>query len=293
MPLTFQGAMTALVTPFRNGHIDEAALQSLVEDQIAAGIDALVPCGTTGESPTLSEEEHLRVVTLVASAARRRVPVLAGAGSNDTAHAIHLSKRLLAVGVDGLLHITPYYNRPSQEGLYRHFRAIAEAVDLPIVLYNVPSRTGCDLLPETLERLASFPNIVGIKEATGQIVRTQQIRQRLGDRLALFSGEDLINYPLYCVGARGTISVTSNVAPKLVADLWDATSRGDHVTASALHYRLLPLTEALFSEVNPIPVKAALHLLGRISPETRLPLGELGEAPLQKLRKALSNLALV
>lgn len=285
--------MTALVTPFRDGRVDDEALCRLVEEQIAAGIDALVPCGTTGESPTLSEEEQVHVVERVIDAARKRIPVLAGAGSNDTAHAIDLSKRLRTVGVDGLLHITPYYNRPSQEGLFRHFRAIAEAVELPVVLYNVPSRTGCDLLPETLERLASFPSIIGIKEASGQVVRTQQIRQRLGDRMTVLSGEDLINYPLYCVGARGTISVTSNVAPKLVADLWDAAAKDDHTTARALHYRLLPLTEALFSEVNPIPVKAALHLLGRISPEVRLPLHPMSESPLGKLRTALSDLGLL
>src|SRR6185369_17230270 len=193
----FVGAMTALVTPFKNGQVDKKALEDLVEAQIAAGIDGLIPCGTTGESATLTHEEHHEVVRIVVAAAKKRVPVIAGAGSNSTAEAISLSKAAREAGADGLLHITPYYNRPTQEGLYLHFKAAVEATGLPTVLYNVPARTGSDLSVDTLARLCELPAIVAIKEATGQVVRTQQIIQRLGDRCIVLSGEDAINYPLY------------------------------------------------------------------------------------------------
>src|SRR5438309_2144924 len=218
----FVGAMTALVTPMRDGQVDEAALEALVEWQISEGIDALIPCGTTGESATLTHEEHGKVVRAVVRAAKKRVPVIAGAGSNSTAEAVALSKDAREAGADALLQITPYYNRPTQEGLYLHFRAIADAVPLPLVLYNVPARTGCDLLPETIARLCELPTVVAVKEAHGTVQRTQQILSRVGDRLVILSGEDAINYPLYAVGARGCISVVSNVAPRLVADCWDA-----------------------------------------------------------------------
>src|SRR5439155_15774018 len=211
----------------------------------------LIPCGTTGESATLTHEEHHEVVRVVVGAAKKRVPVIAGAGSNSTSEAVSLSKAAREAGADGLLHITPYYNRPTQEGLYLHFKAAVEATGLPTVLYNVPARTGCDLGVDTLARLCSeLPAIVAIKEATGQVVRTQQIVQRLGDRVIVLSGEDAINYPLYAVGARGCISVVSNVAPGLVAALWDAVTANDHARARKLHYQSLPLAEALFSEAN-------------------------------------------
>jgi 4-hydroxy-tetrahydrodipicolinate synthase len=289
----FVGAMTALVTPMRDGQVDEAALEALVEWQIAEGIDALVPCGTTGESATLTHEEHGKVVRRVVKAARKRVPVIAGAGSNSTAEAIALSKDAREAGADGLLQITPYYNRPTQEGLFLHFRAIAEAVPLPLVLYNVPARTGCDLLPETIERLTSLPSVVAVKEAHGTVQRTQQILARVGDRLVLLSGEDAINYPLYAVGARGCISVVSNVAPKLIAESWDAHAGGDAARARKLHYDALPLADALFAEASPIPAKAALAMMGKIAPEIRLPHHTISEAPKQKLRAVLAAMGLI
>ena len=288
----FAGAMTALVTPMRDGQVDEAALEALVEWQIAEGIDALIPCGTTGESATLTHEEHGKVIRCVVRAAKKRVPVIAGAGSNATAEAIALSKDARAAGADALLQITPYYNRPTQEGLYLHFAAIAEAVPLPLVLYNVPARTGCDLLPETIARLCELPSVVAVKEAHGTVQRTQQILARTGDRLAILCGEDAINYPLYAVGARGCISVVSNVAPKLIAGCWDAHAAGDAARARALHFQSLPLAEALFSEASPIPAKTALAMMGRIAPDIRLPLHAMSEAPKQRLRAVLAELGI-
>ena len=289
----FVGAMTALVTPMRDGQIDEAALEALVEWQIGEGIDALVPCGTTGESATLTHEEHGKAIRAVVRATRKRVPVIAGAGSNSTAEAIALSKDAREAGADGLLHITPYYNRPTQEGLYLHFRAVAEAVPLPIVLYNVPARTGCDLLPETIARLCELPSVVAVKEAHGTVQRTQQILQRVGERLVLLSGEDAINYPLWAIGARGCISVVSNVAPRLVAECWDAHVAGDAARARKLHYDSLPLAEALFSEASPIPSKAALAMMGRIAPDIRLPLHAMSDAGQKKLRAVLAQMGIL
>jgi 4-hydroxy-tetrahydrodipicolinate synthase len=289
----FVGAMTALVTPMRDGQLDLEALEKLVEWQIASGIDALVPCGTTGESATLSHEEHAEVVRHVVKAANKRVPIIAGAGSNSTAEAIALSKAARAAGADGLLHITPYYNKPTQDGLYHHFKAIAEAVPLPIILYNVPGRTSCDMLPDTVARLCEVPNIVGVKEATGQVTRAQQIHAKVGERLTILSGEDAINFPLYAVGARGCISVVSNVAPKLVAECWDATAAGDFARAKTLHYQSLPLADALFVETNPIPAKAALAMMGRIGPEIRAPLYAMSAGAREKLRAVLSEQGIV
>jgi 4-hydroxy-tetrahydrodipicolinate synthase len=288
----FVGAMTALVTPMRDGQVDEAALEALVEWQIAEGIDALVPCGTTGESATLTHDEHGKVIRAVVRAAKKRVPVIAGAGSNSTAEAIALSKDAREAGADALLQITPYYNRPTQEGLYLHFRAIAEAVPLPMVLYNVPARTGCDLLPETIARLCELPSVVAVKEAHGSVQRTQQILQRTGERLVILCGEDAINYPLYAVGARGCISVVGNVAPRLIAECWDAHAAGDAARARKLHYQSLPLAEALFSEASPIPSKAALAMMGRIAPDIRLPLHAMSDAGKSKLRALLAQMGL-
>jgi len=289
----FSGAMTALVTPMRDGQVDEAALEALVEWQIAEGVDGLIPCGTTGESATLTHEEHKKVVRCVVRAAKKRVPVIAGAGSNATAEAIALSKDAREAGADALLQITPYYNRPTQEGLYLHFAAIAEAVPLPIVLYNVPARTGCDLLPETIARLCELPSVVAVKEAHGTVQRTQQILARVGDRLTILSGEDAINQPLYAVGARGCISVVSNVAPRLVAEGWDAHAAGDAARARKLHYDALPLAEALFSEASPIPAKTALAMMGKIAPDIRLPLHAMSEAPKARLRAVMQQMGLL
>jgi 4-hydroxy-tetrahydrodipicolinate synthase len=289
----FVGAMTALVTPMRGPEVDREALERLVESQIQAGIDALVPCGTTGESATLSHEEHTEVIRVVVKAARKRVPVIAGAGSNSTAEAIAQSKAAREAGADGLLHITPYYNKPTQEGLYRHFRAVVEAVPLPTVVYNVPGRTGCDLAVDTLARLAELKEIVGIKEATGTVQRTQQIIARLGERLVVLSGEDAINYPLYAVGARGCISVVSNVAPRVVAEGWDAHAAGDADRARKLHYQTVELADALFLESNPIPAKTALGWMGQMQPDLRLPLSPMSAGNADKLRDVLRRHGLV
>jgi len=289
----FVGAMTAHVMPMRDGQVDEAALEALVDWQIAEGIDAVIPVATPGESATLNPKEHVRVIARVVQAARKRVPVIAGAGANATAEAIELSKEAHEAGADALLQVTPYYNRPTQEGLYLHFRAIAEATPLPIILYNVPARTGCDLLPETIARLAELPTVVGVKEASGAVQRTQQIISRLGDRLVILSGEDAINYPLYAVGARGCISVVSNVAPRLIADGWDAHAAGDAARARKLHYDSLPLAEALFAEASPIPTKTALAMMGRMAPDIRLPHHPMSEAPKQKLRAVMTSSGLL
>src|SRR6185369_8238459 len=258
----FTGVITALVTPFRNDTVDEKALRDLVDDQIANGVDGLVPVGTTGESPTLSFEEHIRVIEIVVQAARKRVPVIAGTGSNATREAIELSREAKRVGADGMLQVTPYYNRPTQDGLYRHFKAIVEAVPLPTIVYNVPGRTACDLLPETIARLCELPAIVGVKEATGSALRAAQILAKVGDRLVVLSGDDATAFPLYALGARGCISVVSNVAPSAMSAMWDAAAAGDWKKARELHYKLLPLGEWLFVEPNPIPVKAALAMMG-------------------------------
>jgi len=290
---TFSGAMTALVTPMRDGRVDEAALRALVEDQIAAGIDALVPAGTTGEGATLLAEEHARVVATTVQAARGRVPVIAGTGSNSTREAIELSRAARDAGADGLLQVTPYYNKPTQDGLVRHFEAVIRAVPLPTIVYNVPSRTGCDLLPETVARLAEIPEVVGIKEATGSVLRAEQILARVGDRITVISGDDFTFMPLYAVGARGVISVVSNVVPRDVADLCDAALADRWDRARELQYKLLPLCDALFLESNPIPVKAALAMMGRITDELRPPLWPMSAKAREKLRAALLTYGLL
>src|SRR5512142_1050680 len=239
----FKGVITALVTPFRDDRVDEEALRRLVDEQIRAGIDGLVPVGTTGESPTLSNEEHIRVVEIVAQEARKRVPIIAGTGANSTREAIELTQAAKAVGADGTLQVTPYYNKPTQDGLFRHFKAVADAAPLPMVVYNVPGRTGCDLLADTVARLCDVPTVVAIKEATGSAQRAAQIISRVGDRLTVLSGDDATAYPLYTLGAQGCISVVSNVAPKDMAATWDAWVGGDWKKARELHYKLFPLHE--------------------------------------------------
>ncbi len=291
--MKLHGAMTAIVTPFRGGQVDEPKLRELVDWQITNGIDALIACGTTGESPTLSETEHLRVVEIVVSQTLGRVPVLAGAGAYATDHAIALGKAARERKADALLVVTPYYNKPTQDGLYRHFRAIAEAARLPVVLYNVPGRTACDLLPDTVARLCDVPEIVAIKEATGQVTRTQDILRRCGERMIVLSGDDATCMPLYAVGARGVISVLSNVVPDKVAACWDAAAAGDLARSARIHYETLDLCDALFLESNPIPVKAALAMMGRIQEELRAPLYPMSEAPRAKLRAAMTALGLV
>jgi 4-hydroxy-tetrahydrodipicolinate synthase len=289
----FTGVITALVTPFRNGAVDEEALRRLVDEQIDAGIDGLVPVGTTGESPTLDHEEHLRVIQIVVLQARKRVPVIAGTGANSTREAIELSKEAKRLGADGMLQVTPYYNKPTQDGLYRHFKAIIEAASLPTIVYNVPGRTGCDLLPETVARLCDIKEVVGIKEATGNLQRASQIIARVGDRLVVLSGDDATALPLFAVGARGVISVVSNVAPGDFAGMWDAFAAGDLARARDLHYRCFPLSEGLFIEANPIPVKSALAMMGKIADEIRPPLYPMSGANKEKVHKILLDLGLV
>ncbi len=267
----FRGAFTALVTPFREGRVDDDALQRLVTHQIEGGIDGLVPCGTTGESPTLSTAEHLHVVEIVVRAAAGRVPVLAGAGSNCTREAVALVAGCKALGADGTLQITPYYNRPSQAQLKAHYAALAE-LGLPIVLYNVPSRTGTDLLAETVAELAENDAIVGIKEATGDMTRAARIRELCPPNFQILSGDDFSLLPFLALGGDGVISVGSNPAPALFARLCAAAREGHWDEARELHYRQLPLSRALFSAPSPGPAKAAMALLGLIESDLRLPL---------------------
>ena len=289
----FKGVITALVTPFRNDRIDEEALRRLVDEQIRAGIDGLVPVGTTGESPTLSTEEHIRVIEIVVQETKKRVPVLAGTGGNATREAIELTQAAKAVGADGTLQVTPYYNKPTQDGLFRHFKAVADAASLPMVVYNVPGRTGCDLLPETIARLCELPLVVGVKEATGNLQRAAQSISRVGDRLSLLSGDDATAFPFYALGGNGCISVVSNVVPADMAAMWDAAAAGNWSKARELHYKLFPLSEGLFIEANPIPVKAALAMMGKIADEIRPPLYPLAGAGREKVRKILADLKLV
>jgi 4-hydroxy-tetrahydrodipicolinate synthase len=267
-----EGCLTALVTPFKAGKVDFDALAKLVDWQIEHGVDGIVSVGTTGESATLDVDEHVAVIAATVKAARGRVPVIAGAGGNATSEALALTKASEQAGADALLHVTPYYNRPNQEGLYRHFEAIARSTKLPIILYNVPTRTACDLLTDTVVRLADEPNIVAIKDATGNLVRGTELVAKVGDRMAVLSGDDGTTFPLYAVGARGVISVVSNVAPHDMADMWDAAKAGEWDRAKKIHHKLRALNQLLFAEPSPAPTKAALSLLGRCSTEVRLPL---------------------
>lgn len=289
----FSGVITALVTPFRNDSVDEEALRRLVNDQIENGIDGLVPCGTTGESATLDVDEHLRVIKIVVEEAGKRVPVIAGTGANSTREAIELSKAAKAAGADGMLQVTPYYNKPTQDGLFNHFKAIIEAVPLPTVLYNVPGRTACDLLPETIERLCAIKQVVAVKEATGSATRAAEIIARIGDRLAVLSGDDATAFALYALGGKGCISVVSNVAPRLMAAMWDAAAAGEWNTARDLHYKLFAVSQGLFVESNPIPVKAALAMMGRMTEEIRPPLYPLSQKHRDKLKHILADLELL
>ncbi len=289
----FRGAIVAIVTPFRDGKVDEEALRELIEFQIASGTDGVVPCGTTGESATLSYEEHERVVELTVEVVGKRIPVIAGTGSNSTAETVMLTRHAERVGADAALLITPYYNKPTQEGLYRHYKAVAEEVSLPLILYNVPGRTGVNLLPETVARLAEIRNIVGIKEATGDMNQVSRIIELCPEDFIVLSGDDFTTLPLLCLGGKGVISVTSNIAPKDVASMIDAFEAGDLARARELHYRLLPLHRAMFLETNPVPVKTALAMMGRIAEELRLPLVPMAERNREKLYKTLNDYGLL
>ncbi|MEQ8152274.1 MAG: 4-hydroxy-tetrahydrodipicolinate synthase [Smithellaceae bacterium] len=289
----FKGAIVAIVTPFKDGKVDEDALRELIEFQISNGTDGIVPCGTTGESATLSHEEHDRVIEITIDAVKKRVPVIAGTGSNSTAEAIRLTKHAHEAGADGALIVCPYYNRPTQEGLYQHYKMIAESVPIPILPYNIPSRTGVNLLPDMVAKLAKIKNIVGIKEASGSIKQMSDVIELCGDDFAVLSGDDLFTLPLLAMGGAGIISVISNVAPADMAGLVDAFAAKDFAKAKELHHKMSPLIESLFIEVNPTPVKAALALMGKIQYEYRLPLCKMSDANLEKLRKVMVNYGLI
>ena len=291
---TFQGSIVALVTPFRNGDVDETKLRELVELHVRNGTDAIIPCGTTGESPTLSHDEHRRVVEIVIDAARGRLPVIAGTGSNSTAEAIGLTTHAKKAGAAGALVVNPYYNRPTQEGLYRHFRAVAESVDLPILLYNIASRTAVNVETETLARLVrDCPNIVGVKEASGSLDQMTQVILACGPEFSVLSGDDNVTLPLMSVGGRGVVSVVANFVPRDTAEMTHAALAGDWKLARELHLRLFPLCRAMFMETNPIPVKEAMAMLGLIEPEFRLPMCRMSDANRQRLRTILEQYGLL
>jgi 4-hydroxy-tetrahydrodipicolinate synthase len=282
-----EGCLTALVTPMVGAKIDFAALGKLVDWQIEAGVDGIVAVGTTGESATLDVDEHVAVISAIVKAARGRVPVIAGAGANATSEALELTKASEDSGADALLHVTPYYNRPSQEGLYRHFETIARATQLPIILYNVPTRTACDLLTDTVVRLAELDNVVGIKDATGNLARASELVAQVGERMTILAGDDATAFPLYAVGARGVISVVSNPCPREMSEMWDAAKAGDWERGRRLHYKLRVMSQMLFAEPSPAPAKAALALLGRCTPDVRLPLVPASEKLTEQLRAEL------
>lgn len=290
----FQGAFVAIVTPFIDGQLDEQGLVDLIEFHIANGTHGIVPCGTTGESATMSHEEHHRVVELTVKTVNGRVPVMAGSGSNSTSEAIDLTSNAKEAGADGVLMVTPYYNRPSQEGLYLHYKAVAEAVDIPIFLYNVPSRTSINMLPATVARCAEIDNIVGIKEATGSLNQVSELVRLCPDDFTVLSGDDFTSMPTVLVGGKGVISVTSNVAPKDMAAMMEAALAGDVAQANSLHYKLFPLMQAMFYDTNPVPAKKTLELMGKIkSGLPRLPLAPMNEANVAKLQGALSEYGLL
>jgi 4-hydroxy-tetrahydrodipicolinate synthase len=288
-----KGAITAIVTPFKNGQLDEEAYRALIERQITEGINGIVPCGTTGESPTLSHAEHKRVVETCIDQVKKRVPVIAGAGSNNTAESLDLTKHAQAAGADYALLITPYYNKPTQEGLYQHYKTMASQTKIPIVVYNVPGRTSVNLLPETMARLAALPNIVGLKDATGDLKQGAKTLELCGDRITVLSGDDFTTFPLLCVGGMGVISVVSNVVPADMAGMCNAFFKGDLEGARKLHYKMWPLIEAMFYETNPVPVKTAMKMLGMITGEVRQPLWTMSKANEDKLRQVMQQYALI
>ena len=283
----FKGAFSALVTPFKNGEFDEESYRNLIEWQIEQGINGLVPVGTTGESATLSHEEHRQVVKTCVEAVKKRVSVIAGAGSNCTKESLELVEFAKEVGADAALLVTPYYNKPTQEGLYQHYKTIAEKTGFPLVPYNVPGRTSVNLLPKTVARLAEIKNIVAIKEASGSLKQISEIISLCGDKITVLSGDDFTCLPTLSIGGKGVISVASNVAPKEMASLCDSFFEGNLKKAQELHFKLFPLFQAMFLETNPIPVKTALGLMGKIEPELRLPLCPMNEVNLAKLKEVL------
>jgi 4-hydroxy-tetrahydrodipicolinate synthase len=289
----FKGSIVAIVTPFKKGKVDEKALGDLIEWHIKQGTNAIVPCGTTGESATLDYEEHHRVIRFTVEAVRKRVPVIAGTGANSTDETIMITKEAKKSGADAALVVTPYYNKPTQEGLYRHYKDVAEAVKIPLVLYNVPGRTAVNMLPQTVARLAEIKNIVAIKEATGDMRQVSEVIRLCGNRMTVLSGDDFTTLPLMALGGKGVISVSANVAPKLMAQMCSLWEQGRFDEARKVHFRLEPLNASMFIETNPIPVKTALALMGKINEEFRLPLCEMASANREKLKKVLQDMKLI
>lgn len=290
----FKGSIVAIVTPFNeSGSVDFETLRELVNFQIDNGTDAIVPCGTTGEASTLDHDEHLAVIKAVVEQSAGRVPVIAGTGSNSTAEAIQMTMEAKKIGADGALLVAPYYNKPTQEGLFRHHMAVADAVALPQILYNIPGRTGVNMLPETIARLAEHSNIVAIKEASGSLQQVSEIISLCGDKLSLFSGDDFITLPMMACGARGVISVLANILPDTVADLVDACLAGDFMKGRQLHLHTLKISSAMFIEGNPVPVKTALQLMGKASADVRLPLCPLEDNNKAKLAAIMKEYHLI
>ncbi|MDI6736059.1 MAG: 4-hydroxy-tetrahydrodipicolinate synthase [bacterium] len=289
----FKGSIVALATPFKNDQVDKERLLKLVEFHIQEGTDGIVPCGTTGESATLSHEEHKEVVTRVVEAVNKRIPVIAGAGSNCTRESVELARHAKKVGADAILAVTPYYNKPTQEGLYAHYAAIANEVDIPLIPYNVPGRTGVNLLPETVARLAMIDNIVGIKEASADLRQQSKIVELCRHDFALLSGDDFTLLPTLSIGGVGVISVVANIIPKDVANLVREFNKGNFEEAKKLHYKIFPICEAMFIETNPVPVKEALGMMGMILPEVRLPLVPLRDTNREKVQEVLHTYGLV
>ena len=288
----FKGSIVAIVTPFKNNELDEQALCDLIEWHIAEGTDAIVPCGTTGESATLEYDEHYRVIELAIQVSNGRVPVIAGTGANATGETIMMTRKAKEMGADGALLVTPYYNKPTQEGLYRHYKAIAEAVDIPQILYNVPGRTAVNLLPQTVARLAEIENIVAIKEATGDMKQVSEVLRLCEGGITVLSGDDFTTFPLMLLGGKGTISVSANVAPKDLSAMCKALLEGNIEEAKRLHFKLEPLNKGMFIETNPISVKTALSLMGKIREEMRLPLCPMSAGNKDKLKNILINYGL-
>jgi 4-hydroxy-tetrahydrodipicolinate synthase len=289
----FTGSMVALVTPFKEGKVDWQSLEALVDFHIQNGTNGIVPCGTTGESATLDHKEHHEVIERVIKTVSKRVPVIAGTGSNSTAEAVALTKEAEKAGADGALMISPYYNRPTQEGIYQHYKKVASEVGIPIIVYNIPGRTGSKIEPETLARLAEIKNVAGVKEATGSVDQAVDVVRLCGDNLAVYSGEDSLTFSLMALGGKGVISTVANIAPKEMSQLTDACLEGKWERGRDLQLKLVPLIRSVFLETNPIPIKTALALMGKCSRELRLPLTPMSEGNLKKLRQTMVEFALL
>src|SRR6266496_2941584 len=289
----FAGSMVALVTPFKDGKVDRTSLEALVEFHVEHGTSGIVPCGTTGESATLRHEEHEDVIRAVIQAVNKRVPVIAGTGSNSTEEAVRLTREAEKSGADGALMISPYYNRPTQKGIYQHYKKVASNVGIPIIVYNIPGRTGSKIEPETLARMSEIKNIAGVKEATGSVDQAIDVIRLCGDRLAVYSGEDSLIFSLMALGGKGVISTVANVAPKETSQLTEACLQGNWEKGRELQFKLMPLIRSLFIETNPIPAKTALALMGKCSSDLRLPLTPMAEGNLKRLRQAMTDFGLL